>query len=335
MLDLLAPQSRIDPAVLASDGAFAWWYLDLVDEKGDGLVLIWSFALPFLPGEGPSAEQPSLALSVYRDGQVDFVLLTELDKGEFTEAGWRMGRSTFEQESRDGVRHLLAKLDIDTPKGPVTGTIRVQGPERAAPQGASDGADAVHGWSPQMGIGQAQATLRCADWSVSLEGECYRDRNFCTRPLDQLGITRWVWGRAAVNGALLIWYLVEGEHPSSRVFLEREGALAEVPVQVEYSAWRRDRYGLRWAERVHILGEGVDLRVSQGAPLDHGPFYLRHPVQAVLNGQSGRGWGELVVPDKLDRPWMRPFVNMRTQRLSGNSMWLPLFAGPRPLLRWL
>ena len=335
MLDLLDPQCRIDPAVLDGDGSFAWWYLDLVDASGNGLVLIWSFALPFLPGEGPSAEQPSLALSVYKDGQVDFVLLTELEKGEFTQQGWRMGRSEFVQESRDGVRHLRVDLDIDTPKGPVTGSIRVEGPELQAPIGASDGAQAVHGWSPQMGVGTAIAELSCADWSVSLEGECYRDRNFCTRPLDQLGISRWVWGRAAIDGALLVWYLVEGEHPSSRVFVQREGRLDEVEVEVVYSDQRRDRYGLSWAGSVHLVGEGVDLHVTQGMPLDHGPFYLRHPVQAVFNGRPGRGWGELVVPDKLDRPWMRPFVNMRTQRLKGNSMWLPLFAGPRPLLRWL
>lgn len=335
MLDLLAPQSRIDPSVLMRDGSFAWWYLDLVDEDGDGLVLIWAFALPFLPGKGPSSDQPSLALSVYKDGQVDFVLLTELDEGQFTEKGWGMGRSVFEQESRDGVLHLLAELDIDTPKGPITGTIRVQGPELAAPQGATDGSGAVHGWSPQMGMGNAQAQLRCADWSVELDGECYRDRNFCTRPLDKLGISRWVWGRAAIDGALLVWYLVEGEHASSRVFLEREGRLDEIQVQVEYDGWRRDRYGLPWAASVHIVGDGVDLQVTQASPLDHGPFYLRHPIQAVLNGRPGRGWGELVVPDKLDQPWLRPFVNMRTQRLNGNSLWLPLFAGPRPLLRWL
>lgn len=335
MLDLLAPQARIDPAVLDIDDSFTWWYLDLVDDDGNGAVLIWAFALPFLAAEGPTSERPSLALSVYKDGEVDFVLLTELAEGEITEQGWRMGRSVFVQESRDGARILQAELDIDTPKGPVTGTLRVEGPELAAPQGATDGRDAVHGWSPQMGIGQAALDLRCGDWNVRLEGECYRDRNFCTRPLTQLGIDRWVWGRAAIDGQLLVWYLVEGEHPSQRVFIEREGRLDEVEVHVESRGWRRDRYGLAWAEELHIVGDGVDLHVRQLAPLDRGPFYLRHGVTAELNGVAGRGWGELVVPDKLDRPWMRPFVNMRTQRLEGNSICLPLFAGPRPMLRWL
>ncbi len=335
MLDLLTPQIKIDPEVLKKNGSFAWWYLDLLDENGDGLVLIWAFALPFLAGSGASSERPSLALSVYKDGQAEFVLLTELEHGEFSEQGWRMGRSSFAQESRNGTRHLLVELDIDTPKGPVTGTIRVDGPELGAMQGATDGSGAVHGWSPQMGAGRAQAKLNCGDWSVELDGECYRDRNFCTRPLDQLGISRWVWGRAVVDGALLVWYLVEGEHPSSRVFIEREGRLDEVQVEVACAGWRRDRYGLRWAESLHILGDGIVLQVTQGKPLDRGPFYLRHPVKAILNGRPGGGWGELVVPDKLDQPWLRPFVNMRTQRLSGNSMFLPLFAGPRPPLRWI
>ena len=157
MLDLLTPQIKIDPEVLKKNGSFAWWYLDLLDENGDGLVLIWAFALPFLAGSGVSSERPSLALSVYKDGQAEFVLLTELEHGEFSEQGWRMGRSSFAQESRNGTRHLLVELDIDTPKGPVTGTIRVDGPELGSMQGATDGSGAVHGWSPQMGAGRAQA----------------------------------------------------------------------------------------------------------------------------------------------------------------------------------
>ena len=35
MLDLLSPQSRLDTRLLQRPGGWAWWYLDLVDEKGD------------------------------------------------------------------------------------------------------------------------------------------------------------------------------------------------------------------------------------------------------------------------------------------------------------
>ena len=50
MLSLTSPDTPLDRTLLDVAGGFAWWYLDLVDERGDGLVLIWSFGLPFLPG---------------------------------------------------------------------------------------------------------------------------------------------------------------------------------------------------------------------------------------------------------------------------------------------
>ena len=75
--------------------------------------------------------------------------------------------------------------------------------------------------------------------------------------------------------------------------------------------------------------------VEQRAPVDRSPFYLRHPVTLEHAGERSAGWGELVVPDRLDRPWMRPFVNMRIQRMGSNSPLLPYFTGPKPPLRWI
>ena len=66
--------------------------------------------------------------------------------------------------------------------------------------------------------------------------------------------------------------------------------------------------------------------------VDDGPFYLRFLVDAEdgVNGCRGRGFAERVVPANVDRPWQRPFVRMRTFATDGdNSMWLPLFSGPR------
>ena len=38
------------PAMLETPGSLVWWYVDLVDDHGNGAVCIWSFGLPFLPG---------------------------------------------------------------------------------------------------------------------------------------------------------------------------------------------------------------------------------------------------------------------------------------------
>jgi len=327
MLDLLSPQSRLDTRLLQRPGGWAWWYLDLVDEKGDGLVLIWAFGLPFLPGQGVASERPSIALSVYRDGQSEFVLLTEVEEAEVLPTGWRFDDCWFHQWS-DGERDGLdVVLDLPTVKGRLQGTLSVDGPRLVG-----SGSSGAHGWTPMMGAGDGWAAMRCADWEIELKGRAYRDRNEGDTPLDALGIRSWTWGRTSLDGRLVCWYLVDGEHPSARLVRETDGRLEVVEVEVEEQDWQRDRYGLRWARRLTLVSpDGQTLHVEQRPPVDRSPFYLRQPV--VVNGQAG--WGETVCPSKLDLWWMRPLVEMRIQRLGANSPFLSWFSGPRPPLRWV
>ncbi len=72
------------------------------------------------------------------------------------------------------------------------------------------------------------------------------------------------------------------------------------------------------------------IALDQGAPLDDGPFYLRSSLSLVVEGRRGFGFSEHVRVDRLDLAIHRPFVNMRVHATQGpNSMWLPLFSGPR------
>ncbi len=147
MLEILDPQGSLDPSLLDKPGSFAWWYLDLVQPNGDGLVLIWAFGLPFLPDEGLARERPSLALSIYRGGQPDFVLLSELESSGFGPARWEMGDSLFEEHVEAGQRHLHIRLRVPTPRGLLEGEIEATGPVL---RGGGEGG--VHGWSPLMGL---------------------------------------------------------------------------------------------------------------------------------------------------------------------------------------
>lgn len=330
MLELLAPNSRLDPSLLDREGTFAWWYLDLVDRDGDGLVLIWAFGLPFLPGIGVARDRPSIALSVYRDGKAEFVLLSEIEEAAVTDDGWLFDGCLFTERTVGDERLLDVVLDLPTCSGPLRGTVSARG---RVLEGV--GREGDHGWTPQMGAGPGEASLRCADWSCHLEGAAYRDRNEGRRRLDGLGISHWTWGRTTLQGRLVCWYLVQGEQPGAHVFVETEGRLNAVPVTVEESGLVRDRYGLTWASALRLTGPGVDLLVHQDPPVDRGPFYLRHPVHAWMNGASGRGWGERVRPDRITMPWMRPLIEMRIQRTARNSPLLPFFSGPLPRLGWL
>ena len=74
--------------LMRREGAFAWWYVDLVDDRGRGLVLIGSFGLPFVPGSRACPrpiDRPSLALSLYDHGRSVFYALQTFepdDEGE-------------------------------------------------------------------------------------------------------------------------------------------------------------------------------------------------------------------------------------------------------------
>jgi hypothetical protein len=135
---------------LDAPGGFAWWYLDLRDDRGSGLVAIWSFGLPFLPGYASAerrgapqrpGDRPSLNLAVYERGRLVFYQLAEHDPEDAAwdpaRGIWRFGRSTItyardaSASARDGVAgtsapgarlgseparsRLCLRLDCDVP----------------------------------------------------------------------------------------------------------------------------------------------------------------------------------------------------------------------------
>ena len=63
---------------MRSPGGFTWFYVDIVDDQGQGATLIWSWGLPFLPGYAAASragrpqlpiERPSVNLVVYGGGR--------------------------------------------------------------------------------------------------------------------------------------------------------------------------------------------------------------------------------------------------------------------------
>ena len=74
--------------------------------------------------------------------------------------------------------------------------------------------------------------------------------------------------------------------------------------------------------------------------VDDGPFYQRYmlsaerirsePTARSAERVLGNGMAEYVEPDRIDVPWQRPFVAMKTQLVDSsrkNSILLPLFTG--------
>jgi hypothetical protein len=349
VISLTPPRRLRPPATLQSSGGFLWWYLDLTDDDGNGMVLIWSFGLPFLPGIASAAragrpkspaESPSVNVVLYRNGRPDFYLLQTVDPDRALWDGecWEMGGLSGRLISSD--TQLTLQLELDCPVPGTTerlvGQIALTGTQRL---GSGDGAaQPEHEWTPLVVVANGSASLRCGSRQWQLSGRAYFDRNLGQRPLHTLGIKRWWWFRLAMPGHELIGYHLIPNDPGSEtrslcltIGPEGETQLTE-QAQFVMSDWKRGGLlGLPWPRTLAVTQPGGDpVQIQLAHLVDNGPFYQRFQIEARIHGGLVRGFAEQVVPDRIDQGWSRPFVKMAVDRHDGkNSMWLPLFSGPR------
>lgn len=330
---------RVPPRdLLHAPGAFIWWYLDLVDRQGDGVVVIWSFGLPFLPGvEAGSRDghpvtpegRPSINVVVYRGGRQVFYLLQEVDPADVS---WTpdsehvvMGGSTFSSRAQGLSRVVRLELDCPLPAGDrLVGSLRVDG--AACHHALASGGD--HQWTP-LSVG-AQAAGRLATRHESLwEGEAvaYHDRNTSRTPLGRLGIDRWIWGRTHDRVHYLLWP-DHGEPPTAHgVEVSTDGGVTRVDLQVKCTGWRPGLYGRGWWRTLRLTGpDGPWAVVKHDRIVEDGPFYQR--FQLTVDGVPGVG--EAVFPHHIDGRLSGPLVQLCVHRPSAPSAWwTPWFTGPR------
>ena len=350
MIDIGSTSAAVSPDLLSAPGGFVWWYADLVAPGGDGAVLIWSYGLPFLPGYADAArrgapqlpfQRPSLNLAVYRRGAPAFYLLqeypAEAPPGRPLGDEQRIGRSTFWRTVHGGRCTLGAALDCELPgtRARLTGSLHVEGTARLADR-PSDLA-APHLWTPLTG--PAAGTLRLeldGRRLVEVAGRAYHDRNAGRVPLHGLGIDRWMWGRVPLADRELVYYLTwpaSGGRPIHfGAEIGADGRMTRTELDVELGRERRTFGGLSRPERIVLSASGRPwMEVVHTRVVDAGPFYLRMLSEArTAAGETAEGWSELCRPDRVDLAPHRPFVRMRVHRVDGpNSIWLPLFTGPR------
>ncbi len=347
--------------MLNSPGGFTWFYVDLVDDRGRGATLIWSWGLPFLPGYARAAragrpelpaDRPSVNLVVYEDGRERFYLLSEFarDACVWGEDGrsWKLGDCSFAwvdtPRAAGGAptRTLEATLDLALPTGGgATGRVWVSGAlRRDAAEAPPADPSCTHRWTPMTAVGHGGLELHTPNGTLRVEGRGYHDRNSADLPLHDLGIRNWWWGRLALPGRDLIFYrLMPSESGSAArdlvVELTADGSsrvCEDAGLQV--GRLRRSPWGLRWPTSATFPDpDGRPVHVEVEALLDNGPFYQRYLLRGrCADGsggfEEGYGIGENLVPDRVDSDLLRPLVRMRVHRAAGpNSMWLPLFSG--------
>lgn len=354
LIRLNHPERSLDARLREAKGGFAWWYMDLLTDEGDGMVLIWSFGLPFLPGYQDAARRgaadgagarPSLYLATYRGGKEQFYLFQEHAEAD---GGWdpdrhvfRFGNSRITSLQRDGRRYVWADLDCALPGTDqrLRGEVWLDGVARRDEEVAEATDLNAHDWSPLTGPARGGAELRVGAKTIRVEGRAYHDRNGSAVHLDGHGIEHWVWGRVAAAGSELIYYVLyptQGTPTVLAMEVLEDGRTRHLrDVSVELHGARLARYGMPYWSHVRLLRSGRPwLIVRHRRLVDDGPFYLRFFTEAELGYRAGGrpqpGSGELLRPGRVDLPVWRPLVRMKVHQTSlGNSPFVPLFSGPK------
>ena len=339
MLRITNPEDSPLDGALESGGGFAWWYADLVDDEGNGLVLIPAWGLPFLPGYASSARRgapqtagsrPSVAISVYERGQCAYYALLELESHEASRDGHvlRFGESVFAFANG----RLEATFDMDAPGGRLTGTVRVDGVPRAAVNGSPMTHD-THEWCPMTGPAHGSWSLRAGERRFEGSGSGYLDRNAGLADLESLGIARWHWARTVLPDRLRIAYVLynlEGRCEAALVEVFEDGRTEAHPAEVQEAPNRRNLWGLPWCPILQLTAGNRTMAIRVDHRPDDGPFYQRTICTVETELGTAMGIGETCVSERVDVGWQRPLVSMCVHHTNGaNSMWLPLFTGPR------
>ena len=165
-------------------GGFAWWYADIVDDHGNGAVLIWSWGLPFLPGLLDATRQgkaqaaagwPSLNVAFYRDGKQEYYLLQQFEPTEArwessddgAEEVWRFGSTVIRRRIAEGGVRLEAAIDCQQAELPaLRGRMLLEG---AMAQGFAAGATAGvsgHRWGVVAGHATGEVELETEGLSL-------------------------------------------------------------------------------------------------------------------------------------------------------------------------
>lgn len=299
-------------------------------------MLIWARGLPFVPPpEGrPAAEELSVAIAVYKDGQEHFYALQSTADARPSSAGGpelRIGRSTFRFEERGGAVTLRAKLDLDVAGcSRVRGTVEVCG----APARIDAAGGGPLGWAPVSLAARGRAELTWDEGTCSLSGPAYFDGNWSERPLWDLGIRDWRWGRVALPGRDLVYFVLSPEERASEgatlvLTVDEDGRGVPLSRSAVFEDGLPGWFGLRRIEALTLRGEDDEIVVDFVDQVEDGPFYQRYLIEAkTRHGERGRGVAERVVPARLKQVWHRPLVNMRVDRVGAKpSVWLPLFSG--------
>ena len=344
MLNLIDRSVLFDSNIMQSIGSFTWWYVDLTDQEGNGLVLIWFVGLPFLPSKSLDLKPKNnsgVTVSLYKRHRLDFYAFQTYAPDQIhiseDQKEWRMGNSELKLVAEEGSLLLTAHLELpfagsDTP---FTGDLKIEGYLRNAAPSMGSHEHPKHVWCPMMlqgkGLFEGQANAEI----TTLTGSAYMDRNQSEESLPQLGIEDWHWCRLSFPEETWVFYFlkgIDGKWLQWAFCADADHNFTQVEVlKHEVKNIKRDRYGILWHQThfFHVKSKPEPLQMELSPALERSPFYMRHMSNASLGAHQGQGIYERILPQKISQKWMQPLMAMRINEWHRNkSMWLALFEGP-------
>jgi hypothetical protein len=307
MITLTAPGPPLSHDYVTVPGGFCWWYADVVDAAGNGVVVIAGFGLPFLPGlagaarDGapvPPAARPSVNVAVYEAGRCTWYGLLEVPPATATWSSvpgpegvveeQRFDACRFVRSVRGDVAEFVAELDVVLPHGRLRGTVALRGRARGPTEHAALSVGATeppvrspptHDWSPQVlrATGRVELVLgdAAAGWverRVVLVGSGYHDRNGAREPLHALGIDRWCWARSSLPHEDRVLYALwpDGGGPPRAfgVVVDDRGSRVVPDLRIHLRRAPTNWLGLRRIDDIAAMMPGRD-GVSDGEPFLH------------------------------------------------------------------
>ncbi len=321
---------------------FCWYYADICDAEGNGLVINWASGLPFLSGSRANEAHSNVAsvnIVLYRPTGLSVYWLDErpLSEVRFDPGS---GHATFGDSSMtlcsDGEEsRLSAELNVTLPdRSRFSGKLEIQGKTVKRDSSETEPlGSAPHIWCPQLGHAEGELSVKVGDERTHFRGPAYVDSNLSYEPLHEQGIARWDWGRVSFSSFTLVYYwtVPEGDREPFCVLIlmHPDGTSERVSAELERSEASASPFLVETARRLSFRTERGVFTVDLKRPLDRSPFYERYSAAGTgPSGETGVGFAEVVLPLLVDQPWMRPFIRMRTHSsLRKNSPFLPLFSG--------
>jgi carotenoid 1,2-hydratase len=311
--------------VLATPGGYAWWYVDALDEKGDGLVAIFLVGSVFSPlyalrrahGERALPEEHcAVNLCLYRGGKRIAWVMSEYPgceiEGAFEEPGGegvRIGRSRILRSSTE-VRFLVEERSMPLRRA-VRGEIVIEPLSLPWPalqigddarRDADPFATAGHAWQAITPRARVRASFEAPAHRIDALG--YHDTNYGTAPLDE-SFDRWGWARFHDGEHTTVAYAFTDRDGGRRSVHLRGDSAGHVEVHADTAPPEGPLHRLAWGMTVPERFTGGPLDSPEGPPrfacapctfLEEDPFYARYRAELHEPGRTRAlsGLGEYI-----------------------------------------